>query len=77
MASTPSTFAPRPEAAVAPGSLLFVGSLDWRPNLDAVTYFLDEIQAPLLERLVRTRASRSWAGTRPAWLVKRVAAEPG
>jgi len=26
-----------------PGSLLFVGSLDWRPNVDCVLYFLDEI----------------------------------
>jgi glycosyltransferase involved in cell wall biosynthesis len=37
------TFAPRPDADVVPGSMLFVGSLDWRPNLDAVSFFLDEI----------------------------------
>lgn len=27
----------------APGSLVFIGSLDWRPNVDCVLYFLDEI----------------------------------
>jgi glycosyltransferase involved in cell wall biosynthesis len=27
----------------APESLVFVGSLDWRPNVDGVVYFLDQI----------------------------------
>ena len=33
-----------PPAAVEPRhDLVFVGSMDWMPNIDAVTYFLDEI----------------------------------
>jgi len=33
-----------PPAAVEPGNdLVFVGSMDWMPNIDAVNFFLDEI----------------------------------
>jgi glycosyltransferase involved in cell wall biosynthesis len=71
-----ATFAPRPQTPVTPGSLLFVGSLDWRPNLDAVTYFLDEIQAPL--GALRPDARLTVVGRHPPdWLVKRVAASEG
>jgi polysaccharide biosynthesis protein PslH len=35
-------FCPNGSAAV-PHSLVFCGGLDWRPNVDAVIYFLDEI----------------------------------
>ena len=34
-----------------PASIVFVGSLDWRPNVDAVEYFLDSIW-PLIRRAV-------------------------
>jgi glycosyltransferase involved in cell wall biosynthesis len=36
-------FAPQPEVAVDPDRLVFVGSLDWRPNQDAVLWFVEEI----------------------------------
>lgn len=44
-------FAPRPEAAVDRDEIVFVGALDWRPNQDGVTWFLDEV-------LPRVRAAR-------------------
>lgn len=67
-------FAPRPDAAVNPGELLFVGSLDWRPNLDAVTWFLDEIWARI--RAAQPGAHFTIVGRHPpAWLVQRAAAE--
>lgn len=36
-----ATFVPRPGAAAGSRELLFLGSLDWRPNQDAVTWFLE------------------------------------
>lgn len=67
------TFAPRPDAEVEPGSLLFVGSLDWRPNLDAIGWYLDEVLEPL-QRL-RPDARLTVVGRHPPeWLQKRVAA---
>ncbi len=56
------------------GTILFLGSLDWRPNLDAVTLLLDEI-FPLV--LQREPAARLWlVGRRPPrWLAERVQRE--
>jgi glycosyltransferase involved in cell wall biosynthesis len=39
------------EEALRPGPILFLGSLDWYPNLDAVDYLLKEIMPLILERL--------------------------
>ena len=36
-------FAPDPSVAVAPHELLFLGSLDWRPNQDGVRWFLEHV----------------------------------
>ena len=69
-------FAPDPSAPVDPDETLFVGSLDWRPNQDAVAWFLDEV-------LPRVRAGRPSATFRvvgrspPSWLAARVAAVAG
>jgi len=38
-----SYFTPRNESAVRPHSIVFFGSLEWRPNHDAVRWFLDDI----------------------------------
>ncbi len=66
-----SYFAPDPEVAVRPHEILFVGSLDWRPNLDAVSWFLDEVLAPLRER--EPRAVLQVVGRNaPQWLLERV-----
>lgn len=71
-----TAFAPRRDAEVVPDSLLFVGSLDWRPNLDAVAYFLDEIRTPLLK--LRPDARLTIVGRHPPdWLEKRVASSAG
>lgn len=39
----------RPDGTVEDGSIVFVGSMDWKPNIDGVMYFLDEI-LPLIRR---------------------------
>lgn len=58
-----------------PGRLLFLGSLDWRPNLDAVRLLLDHI-FPRVRRL-RPDARLDLVGRRPPpWLVARVEADP-
>lgn len=55
-------------------TLLFLGSLDWRPNLDAVTMLLDQI-FPRVSRQIP--AARLWLVGRnpPAWLIDRVRRE--
>ncbi len=63
-------FAPRPDADVNPEEMLFVGSLDWRPNLDAVTWFLEEIWERI--RSARPGARFTIVGRHPpAWLLER------
>lgn len=55
-----------------PSKLLFLGSLDWRPNLDAVRTLLDEIM-PRLER-VDPKATLEIVGRNPPdWLAKAIA----
>jgi polysaccharide biosynthesis protein PslH len=57
-----------------PGTILFLGSLDWRPNLDAVALLLTEI----FPRVLRCEsAARLWLVGRhpPRWLVDRVRQE--
>jgi polysaccharide biosynthesis protein PslH len=56
------------------GTILFLGSLDWRPNLDAVTLLLDKI-FPLV--LQRAPAARLWLVGRhpPSWLAARLRRE--
>jgi polysaccharide biosynthesis protein PslH len=62
----------RPERA----SVLLLGSLDWRPNLDAVTLLLDRI-FPLV-RQEEPEAHLAIVGRRPPpWLVSRVAGMRG
>ena len=59
-----------------PASLLFLGSLDWRPNLDGVVRFLDHVWPTL--RAKEPRAKFVVVGRNPpAWLVARIAAESG
>lgn len=42
-------YAPAPEREAHPRSLLFAGSLDWRPNQDAARWFVERVH-PLLRR---------------------------
>jgi glycosyltransferase involved in cell wall biosynthesis len=69
-------FKPHRDVDRDPNKLLFLGSLDWRPNLDAVSILLDEIFPKVREQA--PGATLSLVGRRPpAWLRTRVAAMPG
>jgi len=69
-------FAPRPEAAVDPDELLFVGSLDWRPNLDAVTWFVESAWPRV--RAARPATTFTVVGRNPPpWLAARLAGVGG
>jgi glycosyltransferase involved in cell wall biosynthesis len=68
-------FAPKPEAAVH-SDLLFCGSMDWLPNVDAVTYFVSEI-LPLI-RAAMPSATFTIAGKSPdTSLLRAIAGVPG
>ena len=59
-----------------PGTILFLGSFDWRPNLDAVGLLLDRIFPAV--RAAEPTARLRLAGRRPpAALVRRIAEVPG
>ena len=69
-------FEPRPQRARDPFRILFLGSLDWRPNLDGVRLLLDEI-FPLVRRQ-QARATLTIVGRKPAaWLRELVVGRPG
>ncbi|MFV1959747.1 MAG: glycosyltransferase family 4 protein [Planctomycetota bacterium] len=70
------TFAPRPDVAIEPESTLFVGSLDWRPNLDGVVFYLEAVWPRLKSRC--PGATFTIVGRHPpAWLRERVAGLEG
>jgi glycosyltransferase involved in cell wall biosynthesis len=56
--------------------LLFLGALDWRPNLDAVRRLLDVI-LPRVRSQISDVELRIVGRRPPAWLVRRVAETPG
>jgi glycosyltransferase involved in cell wall biosynthesis len=56
-----------------PGVLLFLGSLDWRPNLDAVRQLLDHI-FPAVRRAEPSARLCIVGRNAPKWLVARVTA---
>jgi polysaccharide biosynthesis protein PslH len=59
-----------------PGRLLFLGSLDWRPNLDGVSQLLDDIFPAV--RAAEPDATLDLVGRNPpAWLRRRVAETEG
>lgn len=49
-------FSPSPHSEV-PGSIVFVGSMDWMPNEDAVTYFVRDIFPLIRQRVPEVRLS--------------------
>ncbi len=64
-------FAPDPSVAVAPHELLFLGSLDWRPNQDGVLWFLKHVFASIRARV--PDATLSVVGRAPPpWFVETV-----
>lgn len=69
-------FRPQRDAERDPARLLFLGSLDWRPNLDAVAQLLDHVFPAVREKA--PAATLSLVGRRPpGWLKQRVANTPG
>ena len=56
-------------------SCLFVGVLDYRPNVDGVVWFCREVWPEVRRR--RPRARFALVGRRPAPAVRRLAAQPG
>jgi glycosyltransferase involved in cell wall biosynthesis len=70
-----SYFAPRSAALQQPDRLVFVGSMDWQPNEDAVLYFIDAI-LPLI-RHSAPAATLSVVGRNPSERLRRVAERAG
>jgi glycosyltransferase involved in cell wall biosynthesis len=69
-------FKPQRDVERDPARLLFLGSLDWRPNLDGVRLLLDDIFPKV--RATIPRATLSLVGRRPPeWLTARAAEVPG
>ena len=69
-------FQPQRDVDRDPARLLFQGSLDWRPNLDAVRLLLAEIFPKV--RAAASRATLSLVGRRPPdWLRALAAQTPG
>jgi glycosyltransferase involved in cell wall biosynthesis len=69
-------FQPQHDVERDPSRLLFLGSLDWRPNLDAVDILLNDIFPKVRERV--PNATLSLVGRRPPqWLKERAASIPG
>jgi len=56
-------FRPTPEVPRDPYRVVFVGSLDWRPNLDAVEILLNEIWPKVAK--ARPQATLSIVGRKP------------
>lgn len=55
------------DAAPEPGSVGFIGSLDFRPNQDAVEWIIDELWQRVIERAPEARLSVA-GSTPPDWL---------
>ncbi|MCE9531874.1 MAG: glycosyltransferase family 4 protein [Planctomycetes bacterium] len=69
-------FEPTGQEQRDPYRILFLGSLDWRPNLDGVRVLLDEIFPSVRQK--EPRASLQIVGRRPAeWLRQAVVNRPG
>ena len=67
----------RPEAARRrPGRRLFLGSLDWRPNLDGVARLLDDV-FPAVQAAEPDAMLDLVGRNPPAWLRRRAAESPG
>jgi glycosyltransferase involved in cell wall biosynthesis len=68
-------FHPNDDAAVRPNSCVFVGALDYKPNVDGVTWFCDNVWPTIVEKL--PDAQFTIVGRRPVEAVKRLVARRG
>ena len=53
---------------IKPGSMVFTGSMDWRPNQDGVKYFIEEI-FPIIRREIPAATFTVVGRKPPQWLV--------
>jgi len=53
---------------IKPGSMVFTGSMDWRPNQDGVRYFIEEI-FPLIKRQIPAATFTVVGRKPPQWLM--------
>jgi len=68
-------FAPL-QSAVYPGSMVFTGSMDWRPNQDGVKYFIEEI-FPIIRGRIPAATFTVVGRKPPPWLVSLAGRVPG
>jgi sugar transferase (PEP-CTERM/EpsH1 system associated) len=68
-------FHPHGEAAIAPDSCVFVGALDYKPNVDGMTWFCDAVWPEVRRR--RPQATLSIVGRRPVPAIERLQTLPG
>jgi glycosyltransferase involved in cell wall biosynthesis len=69
-------FTPTAEDVAGPPQILFLGSLDWRPNLDAVALLLDRIFPSVHSALPEARLAIVGRNP-PEWLRRRGETSPG
>lgn len=69
-------FRPDPGARVDPTELLFLGSLDWRPNQDGVLWFLEHV-VPAVRARVPSVTLSVVGRAPPPWFAARVGAVAG
>jgi glycosyltransferase involved in cell wall biosynthesis len=70
-----SYFAPRADMRPQAGRMVFVGSMDWQPNEDAILYFIDAILPLVRERV--PKATLSVVGRNPGERLRREAQRAG
>ncbi|MDD2852273.1 MAG: glycosyltransferase [Desulfuromonadaceae bacterium] len=68
-------FAPL-QSDLNPGSMVFTGSMDWRPNQDGVKYFIDEI-FPLIKQRIPVATFTVVGRKPPQWLIALAERVPG
>ncbi len=64
------------EGTVQPGSMVFTGSMDWRPNQDGVNYFIAEV-FPLIRQRIPTASFTVVGRKPPQWLIDLAATTDG
>ena len=64
-------FAPRPDVHPTPGRLLFLGSLDWMPNIDGIDWFVRQVYPRIKQSY--PHVSLDIVGRRPAAAVQALA----
>jgi glycosyltransferase involved in cell wall biosynthesis len=61
-------FSPRHEETLVPGRLLFLGSMDWMPNIDGMNWFIKNVYGLIKQR--RPEVTLDIVGRRPGPQVK-------